>query len=179
MLGAGRGASGADQRVHPCSKGALRGQPSARELAKAPTRCHPKKQPCLGSGAGKLSHAFGFFVASSQLNQWGFQREWCARVVEFRHPVGPERHAALAQTPPPPTGSAKGMAHEYAEGGCASVQPALARLLRHVRCQRRIHKQCMMAQALEMPGHGGTDHAGTDHCNGDGQLRAWAGITWE
>ena len=127
----------------------------------------------------ELSHALKGGRVLCDLNEGSIQAECWFEPLQFRNPLRPERHAALAQSPSATTGATEHMAHQHTQGGAGAVtsaakNPRFAGLI-----QPRIEEGDLMSPLRQLPSGAEANGSSTNNSDGMGQLNASAGMTSE
>ena len=78
----------------------------------------------MASVGYELPHALKGGSVFCDLNQGSIQAERWLELLQLSNPLGPERHAALAQSPSATTGATEHMPHQHTQGGAGAVTSA-------------------------------------------------------
>ena len=113
------------------------------------------------------------------LNQGSIQAERWLKLLQLSNPLGPERHAALTQSPSATTGATEDMSHQHTQGGTGAVTSASSTLRFDGLIQPWIEEDDLMSLLRQLPSGAEANRSSTNNSDGMGQLKASAGITSE
>ena len=113
------------------------------------------------------------------LNQGSIQAERWLELLQLSNPLGPERHAALTQSPSATTGATEDMSHQHTQGGTGAVTSANSTLCFDGLIQPWIEEDDFMSLLRELPSGAEANGSSTNNSDGVGQLKASAGMTSE
>ena len=127
----------------------------------------------------ELSHALKGGRVICDLNEGSIQAECWFEALQFRNPLRPERHAALAQSPSATTGATEHMAHQHTQGGTGAIASAVSISRFDGLIQPWIEEGDLMSPLRQLPSGAEANGSSTNNSDGMGQLNASAGMTSE
>jgi hypothetical protein len=127
----------------------------------------------------ELPHALKGGSVFCDLNQGSIQAERWLELLQLSNPLGPERHAALTQSPSATTGATEDMSHQHTQGGTGAVTSASSTLRFDGLIQPWIEEDDLMSLLRQLPSGAEANRSSTNNSDGMGQLKASAGITSE
>ena len=133
----------------------------------------------MASVGCELPHALKGGSVFCDLNQGSIQAERWLELLQLSNPLGPERHAALTQSPSATTGATEYMSHQHTQGGTGAVTSASSTLRFDGLIQPWIEEDDLMSLLRQLPSGAKANGSSTNNSNGMGQLKASAGMTSE
>jgi hypothetical protein len=133
----------------------------------------------MASVGCKLPHALKGGSVFCDLNQGSIQAERWLELLQLSNPLGPERHAALTQSPSATTGATEDMSHQHTQGGTGAVTSANSTLRFDGLIQPWIEEDDLMSLLRQLPCGAEANGSSTNNSDGMGQLKASAGMMSE
>ena len=133
----------------------------------------------MASVGCELPHALKGGGVLCDLNQGSIQAERWFEPLQFRNPLGPERHAALAQSPSATTGATEHMPHQHTQGGTGAVTFTNSTLRFDGLIQPWIEEDDLMSLLRQLPCGAEANGSSTNNSDGMGQLKASSGMISE
>jgi hypothetical protein len=133
----------------------------------------------MASVGCELPHALKGGSVFCDLNQGSIQAERWLELLQLSNPLGPERHAALTQSPSATTGATEDMSHQHTQGGTGAVTSDNLTLRFDGLTQPWIEEDDLMSLLRQLPCGAEANGSSTNNSDGMGQLKASAGMMSE